>query len=326
MAREIDDFPEQGRAGVAVRKGRRGRVIASGLPNRTGRSYVNASGRIRRKESGRRGRKIFLVTGISIISVMLIAVTALSIFWSYIFSGFIPDKGGEISPHPTEALTYEPPFKEDITNILLIGTDSRDPDNERGRSDSLIILTVDRKHNVIKMSSIMRDSYVYIPGGTRSHDKIDAAYSYGGPELALRTVNRNFRLSIEHYISVNMENMAEIIDIAGGVVINVTSGEMQNMNIGLRGDDKIKAPGEQLLNGKQAVQYARVRKVGGDGERTRRQRDVLTLLYKKFMSVNVTTKTHMIQRGLSLIRSNMTALQLTAIGMDVIPKMSFDFS
>ena len=121
MAQNPPDRPEDRTGkGVTIRKSRKGRVIASGLPNRNGKSFVNPSGKIGRKNNGRTGRKIFAVTGIIIISVLLVAITAVSIFWSYIFSGFRPDKSGEITLYPSEALTHEPPFKDKITNILLI--------------------------------------------------------------------------------------------------------------------------------------------------------------------------------------------------------------
>ncbi len=309
-------------AAVSVRRSRKGRTFAAGLPNRDGKSIINPAGRIRRKSNDSRGRRIFVITGVSILSLLLVLVIAVTIFWSYIFSGFRPDKGGKTTPFPSEALTNEPPYFANITNILLIGTDSRDPENDRGRSDSLIILTVDKKHNTIKMASIMRDSYAYIPGGLRSPDKINAAYAYGGPEMAVRTVNSTFRLSIRHYITVNMDNMASIVDLAGGIMINVTKEEMSAMNSTLRAAERITMPGEQLLNGKQAVSYARVRKVGSDTERTRRQRDVLAGLFKVFTKSNVFSKAQMIQKGLSLIESNMSAVQLTSLGTDVLPKMS----
>lgn len=307
---------------LCIRRSRKGNMIASGLPNRSQRSFVSPSGNLRKYRRGRRGRRIFVITGVSLISLLLIAVTGGSIFVSFLFSGFRPDSGDDVTPYPTEALTHQPPSRDDVINILLIGTDSRDPDNDRGRSDSLIILTIDKRHKVIKMASIMRDSYAYIPGGTRSPDKINAAYAYGGPDLAVRTVNSTFRLNIQYYITVNMENMAGIVDLAGGIYINVTSGEMRDMNERLKGSDKLKSSGEQQLNGIQAVQYARVRKVGSDTERTRRQRDVLTLLYKKFVKANVVSKTQMMQKGLALINTNMTAKQLTSFGLDLLPTMA----
>ena len=117
--------------------------------------------------------------------MLLLLGIGVCLIWNYLFSGL-----NTLSPtgtyYPTEALTNPVPESKDITNILLLGTDSRDPAAIKGNSDSIIILTVDRKNNVLKMTSIMRDCYVYIPGHI-APEKINAAYAYGGGELAMQT-------------------------------------------------------------------------------------------------------------------------------------------
>ncbi|MHB8962976.1 MAG: LCP family protein [Saccharofermentanales bacterium] len=309
---------------VKIRRTADGRTVAAGLPNRAGRSTVSLSGQIRKPRRHRTGRRIFTVVGISALVIILISTIGISALWNFVFSGFRPDTGPQTTGIPTEALTYAPPFSEDITNILLIGADNSESDTGYGLSDSLIILTVDSKNNVVKMTSIMRDCYVYIPG-IREPNKINAANFYGGPELALRTVNTTLRLNIQYYISVDIASMTAIIDIAGGVTLDVTAEEVGALNkvlYGARND--LAGPGIQKLNGTQAVQYARIRKIDSDTVRTQRQRNVLIALFRMFKDAGVVAKTQMIQQGLSQIRSNMTAKQITSLGMAVVPKLSVD--
>lgn len=314
----ISDIKSGSKAKRVKRKN--GRAIFLGLPNREIESTVNPVGKISKPKKKMTGRRLFSMVGVFIVMFSLLAATGITLLWGYIFADFKPDKSGQLDI-PTDALTHAPPLRDDITNILLIGSDSRNPDKEYGLSDSLIILTIDSKNKVIKMTSIMRDSFAYIPG-RKEPNKINAAYAYGGPELALRTVNNTFRLNIEYYISVNMENMGTIIDIAGGLDVNVTKAEMSDMNKSLRGKDRINGPGLQHLNGTQAVRYARVRKVDSDIKRTERQREILGMLYTIFRKANIVSKTQMIQKGLSLINTNLTARQITSLGLDVLPKMA----
>lgn len=309
---------------LIIGRDKKGGLIASGLPNRKGKSTIVPAGKIRIKK--KKAGRIIISSGIVLIALILILVTAGSIAWNYIFSGFKPDE--EEFVFPDRKLTNIPPDLQGLTNILLIGTDARDPETFRGLSDSLMILTINTKDKTLKLTSIMRDSYTYIPDipgskiKIKSPNKINAAFAYGGPQLTLRTVNDTFRLDIKHYISVNMNNMAKIVDIAGGITIDLSSAEIKDMNKRLRGNNVIKFPGEHLLNGEQTVQYARIRKADSDIVRTRRQRTVLQLLYQKFRKAGVLEKGQMIQQGLSLINTNMSAKEITSLGLDVLPIMS----
>ena len=114
-----------------------------------------------------------------------------------------------------------------ITNIALFGLDARE-NEDVGRSDALMILTIDQRHGKLKITSILRDSEVNIDG--YGSDKITHAYAYGGPELAIKTLNQNYNLDIEDYVTVNFIQMAEIVDAFGGVEINVTDDEMTEIN------------------------------------------------------------------------------------------------
>lgn len=194
-----------------------------------------------------------------------------------------------------------------VKTIALFGVDSRDGENE-GRSDAVMVMAVDSRSHKLKMASFMRDSNVYIEG--YGYDKLTHAYAYGGPELAVRTLNQNFQLDIKDYITVNFYDMTSIVDAFGGVELELTGDEMLEVNRNLWNlsreaeDVGAKAPitnsdyftatdgthnmidgeytgGKFLLNGAQAVAYSRIRYIGGDGERTSRQHEVLSGLLQR---------------------------------------------
>ena len=154
----------------------------------------------------------------------------------------------------------------DIVNIALFGVDQRN-NQEQVRSDSIMILSVDKKHNKIKIISLMRDTYVEIEGYGKT--KLTHAYYYGGPQLAVKTINQNFGTNITEFATVNFQQMAAIIDAVGGVEIDISEAERKN------------------ANGTQAVAYARIRYVGNaDFDRTERQRKVMRQLFDKALDMN----------------------------------------
>ena len=114
-----------------------------------------------------------------------------------------------------------------VRNILLIGTDSRGED--RGRSDSMILMSINSKSNKISLVSLMRDTYVQIPG--YGGDKLNAAYSYGGPELLMDTIEENLYIKIDDYFTVNFISFANIVDAVGGVEIKVNEDEADAINV-----------------------------------------------------------------------------------------------
>lgn len=188
-----------------------------------------------------------------------------------------------------------PAFDKDVYNILLIGTDARNV-NERGRSDTMILVSINQKKEEIHMTSFMRDSYVAIPG--KQNNRINAAYAYGGPDLLMQTIEQNFKIKIDKYARVNFFAFMEVIDAVGGVTINVTDAEVPVLNSyvhelnGLLGKDYndgiLSKGGTYNLTGKQALGYCRIRYVGNaDFQRTQRQRDVMMKVFEKAKGLSV---------------------------------------
>ena len=179
-----------------------------------------------------------------------------------------------------------------VSNVLLIGTDSRDLSQERGRSDSMILASINKKTRELTLTSFLRDSYVYIDD-EYGYGKLNAAYSYGGAGLLMDTIESNYGVRIDDYVLISFAACANVIDAVGGVKLDLTDEEADAVNEILisevnelmgddRNDDLLDCGGKQKLDGKQALSYSRIRYVGNaDFERASRQRTVMTQVLKK---------------------------------------------
>ena len=214
---------------------------------------------------------------------------------------------------------------DDWLNILLLGTDVRDT-TDYGRTDSMIVLSVNLATKEAKLTSFMRDIWVSMHGRS-SKGKLNAACVYGGPELTMRTINENFGLNLKYYALVNLSCMADIIDLLGGLYLDVTEAERKALNKGLfdlssmSGMEQLEESGEQvLLNGNQAVAFARIRQIDSDYKRTERQRTVLTTIAKRLQEENPVTIVGIITKMLEYAETNMSMTQLmplASVGMQM---------
>ena len=169
-------------------------------------------------------------------------------------------------------------------NIVLFGVDNQDNEisDTGSRTDSIIIASINKSNKDVKLMSIYRDTYVSING---NYDKINAAYAYGGPEMAVQTINRNLDLNVEDYATINFKALADAVDIMGGIELTIKSEkELENLNDYIGNMNKINGGdsptfddvGTYTFDGNQAVAYSRIRYMeGGDHERANHQRLVL---------------------------------------------------
>ena len=211
-----------------------------------------------------------------------------------------------------------------VKSVLIIGTDGRS-DVERGRSDSMILVSLNSKTNKLTMTSFMRDCNVEIPG--HGYNKLNAAYSFGGPELLMDTIEKNFRVKIDNYIQINFSTFASVIDAAGGVDIEMSDAEAEALNVILisevnelmgdeRESDLLEHGGKLHLNGKQALSYSRIRNVGNyDFERTNRQRKVITALIKKARKGGFSFLRKITKGALPSMTSNMSKWELYKLSL-----------
>ncbi|HDI3055153.1 TPA: LCP family protein [Clostridium botulinum] len=214
-------------------------------------------------------------------------------------------------------------YGDDVINIAFFGLDRRKKE-EPSRSDAVMILSLDKKHKKVKLSSIMRDSYVDIEGHGKT--KLNHAYAYGGPELAIKTINSNFKLNIRDFVAVDFYGLENIIDIVGGVEIPVRSDEIKYINSYMQGTAKVENkavqevqnPGLQNLNGMQAVAYARIRYTsGGDYERTERQRTILTAVMNKIKKLGPTEFPKVVSVLLPNVESSLSSTEIIKMGTSV---------
>jgi LCP family protein required for cell wall assembly len=216
-------------------------------------------------------------------------------------------------------------YSDDIKSIALFGVDTGRNKYDVPHSDSIIIATIDPKHKKIKISSIMRDTYVSIKGHNKS--KISDAYAFGGPQLALRTLNENFGLNIRDYVTVDFFTLEKTIDVLGGVTVEVKPKELKELNYRIseaaslqkKHPKLLKSSGVQNLNGIQAVAYCRIRKIGnGDFERTSRQRIVLNELIKKAQGSGVMKYHSLASEIFPLIETSLSNSDILKLGSQVM--------
>ena len=195
----------------------------------------------------------------------------------------------------------------DWMNILLLGTDTRKGPLNEGRSDAMLIMSVNKKTGAIKLASLVRDMLVEIPGATTA-DKIGHANAYGGPLLAIKTVNNLFGLNIRHYCSVNFQGFVNAVNILGGVDVVLTKGEAYRMRL-----EYSEAPIH--LNGAKSLHYVRIRALDNNFGRNERQRKFLAALMEKARQGDRETTMDAITQALSMTTTNLSAAQL----MELIP-------
>ncbi len=267
----------------------------------------------KKKRNKKKTAKIVLISIAAVILAVVIAVVA--IVFSYLNKVERENLSGDLCIPSGEDL----PFDEDIKNIAFYGLDSR-KDNDSGRSDAIIILSIDRKNDEIKLTSIARDTYIKYESG--KGDKLTHAWAYGKATNAVKTLNSNFKLDITDYVSVNFFQFAEIIDYIGGVMIDVDSAEMKVMNDNYIGElnnlgiecDYIKEPGYQLLNGGQALAYSRNRYTGSDLTRGNRQREVLTAAFEKVKTMSKLKLPKLVEMVLSECKTTLSNSEMLSIG------------
>ena len=170
---------------------------------------------------------------------------------------------------------------KDVMNILLLGTDS-DGMLNYGRSDTMIICSIHKKTGLVQLSSIARDLYIDIPQ-SNFKDRINTANSYGGPRLAMKAVNEVFGLNIEHYVTVNFSGFERIVEVLGGVDIEISAAEAGQINQ-RSSSDRHAAAGLMHMDGKQALAYVRIRNLDNTFGRNSRQRTFLSAVINKVIS------------------------------------------
>lgn len=212
--------------------------------------------------------------------------------------------------------------EDDTYTLLLVGSDAYGGEN-RGRSDTTILVQVDGNSKTIRMASFLRDMYVKIPG--KGSNRLNASYIWGGEKLLRQTLETNFGVTADAYIEVNFERLVQVVDSIGGVEVEVSEKERQQVNSILKfynvqigdaeGDQLLQESGLVNLTGKQALCYSRIRKIDGDFQRTGRQRKVLEAAFHKVTQLSMAEISTLIMQNISAVKTDLTIFD----AIDLIP-------
>lgn len=281
-------------------------------------------------------KKILIVAG-SFVALILIVALSGYLYLNNMLGKIKYDtgsSGGTAASAPTKTTSGESLFSSsDVYNVLLIGSDTRNTD-EQGRSDSMILVSINSKTKQIVMTSFMRDMYVSIPG--HGQNRINAANAFGGPQLLIQTLDDNFKIKIDSYVSVDFFSFMKIIDALHGVNINVTSAELPVLNDYVQDinnlkklpsdDGKLKNTGNDLLlTGKQALAYSRIRYVGhADFQRTERQRTVLNQVITKMKKQNLLEINDIMNMLLPDVVSSIPKDKMMALSLNALTYLNYD--
>lgn len=237
-----------------------------------------------------------------------------------VFLGVLFSRVGYTENLDTKEVPKEAPG---IKNILLVGVDGENL--EKGnRSDAMIIMTIDQNNKNIKLTSLCRDTYVYIKG--HGKEKLTHAYAYSGPELLLDTIEKNFGIKISKYATVNFSSFINIIDLLGGVEVEVTDNDVNVLNQLIKvcykidtKEDKgkmelIDSAGKYNLNGYQALAFSRIRYQDSTDARNTRQRMVVKSALEKLKTKGLSTYISSLNEILLGVKTNLSPTEIIVLG------------
>lgn len=233
------------------------------------------------------------------------------------------DLGDDYDPNNTEEvpdMTWPDEVEEligeddNITNILLIGQDRR-PGEVRARSDAMILVSINKEKKTISMVSFLRDNYVQIPDGYMDN-RLNAAFAFGGMQLLDDTLALNFGVKIDRNVEVDFESFTKVIDLVGGVDVELTAAEVEYMDpkgkLGLR-------EGMNHLNGEMALNYSRIRKLDSDFGRTGRQRNVLNAVAASVKNMSISDVLTLANEVLPMLTTDMSNSEMIKYVTEFLP-------
>ena len=330
---EYDDYDEEEMREdrrSSGRKSKKQRERDEERDSRNAKSSRNNKKENGKKENGKKEPKKKKKSGFK---RFLIAVALILVFLAAGLYVLVGKVYAEMNYEEIESVSSSPMKEEGVTNILLIGNDSRE-NGEDGRSDAMILLSISNKTKKIYMTSLLRDMYVEIPG--HKDNRLNAAYSYGGAELLMETIEQNFDIHISRYVLVNFEAFANLVDAVGGVDLELTGKEVEYVNGYLveynillgrpEGTDYFDdlSGGMVHLNGPQALAYCRNRYIGTDFGRTERQRKVLTEVIHKLPKGVLTNPKGLIDGLMPNLTTNLTQAECYRLSLMAPKILTYD--
>lgn len=227
-----------------------------------------------------------------------------------------------------------------VLNVMLFGEDNHDAD-EHGRSDTMIMLSIDNRHKKLKLTSFQRDTYVYIPG--HDYDKINSSYTLGGAKLSIQTIEANFGIKVDRYAVVDFDSFKKIIDTLGGVDIELSQDEIDYINYQMYKNGQVEspktitdAPSVVHLDGQEALWYARNRGLskgedgneigidGDDWDRTSRQRKLLETIFDSMRNADLGQIVSIVSSIGPLVTTNLKKDEITTLVTRALTYLQYD--
>jgi polyisoprenyl-teichoic acid--peptidoglycan teichoic acid transferase len=254
---------------------------------------------------------------LSVLAACILALVAYGSYFAYSiyhFSKNISTAANQAAPQEQVTELTKVPDKQENINILVVGVDAGDFKNNTyrsgaGRTDTIMIFSINQQSNKVSLISIPRDTYVDIPG--RGKDKINHAYAFGGMDLSIKTISQFLGIPINHYTKINYEAFTKIVDGLGGVTVDVTE------DVRSYTDNRIKvAKGRQKLDGNNAFEYIQTRE--GDISRVQRQQKFVKALADQAISVSSIAKLPGILDNISSsVQTDMSPKEMLELAMNM---------
>ncbi len=270
----------------------------------------------RRPRKKKKRRKIMK----GIFACLLICICALGIF-VYGMMGKLNQKD---DTHVNQYISDDQLYSDkNVMNILLLGVDAREGE-DASRSDTMMLISLDKTYQKIKLTSFLRDSYVEIPGS--GWNKLNASCSQGGVNLVRDTIEYNYKIKIDNYMMVDFKAFEELIDALGGVDVEVTEKEASYLNRtwfrwSLTGNELHFDSGEAVhLDGEQALMFCRIRKLDSDFYRTERQRRTISAVKQELMNTNPTEIMSIANNVLPLIETDISSTKMSKLCLEAVTR------
>ena len=213
-------------------------------------------------------------------------------------------------------------YSRNVVNILLIGEDYVDGSS---RSDAAILVSIDKKNHKITLTSFLRDSYTYMNiDGQERYDKTNHSYAWGGAEKLMEVLSDNYKIKIDHYITLDFEAFVSVVDALGGVTVEVTKAEADYMNS--TSNFNISSGKNVKLNGEQALYFARIRKLDGEAERTERQRRLITACLNGLRGSTLEDLQSVMNAIYPYVTTDYTEMQILTIGAEAMADDWFSYN
>ena len=329
-------------------------MASSGKRNQSGYVDISSNSQVNKVYKKRGRAKRILIIALSII--FLISGSGLLYVYSFLDSFNYNYSGETIKTNNSNGQTTDANIGSESTsltydgktllsdskvlNVMLFGEDKTNGE-EHGRSDTMIMLSIDNRNKKIKLTTFMRDTFVYIPG--YDHGKLNSAYQFGGPALAIETIESNFGIKVDRYAVVDYQSFKKIIDIMGGIDIELTEDEIGYINFQMWINDQTDTettitdpPGVVHLNGTEALWYARNRGFyepekypgvvfsGDDWDRTRRQRNFLSTTMSNLKNASIDQIIRMAGEIGPLITTNFKKDEITTLILNALTYLQYD--